>query len=109
MTVQGYEKTKQIPIVFVTEISQDEQNVYKEYDLGAVDYLFKPIASDILRSKVKVFFQLYRQQQELRREVMERQKALMELEAKQQELRAEISIRIEAEKEAQEGELRIDF
>lgn len=54
------EKTKHIPIVFVTAINSEEQHVFKGYESGALDYLFKPIAPEILRSKVAVFVNLYR-------------------------------------------------
>ena len=59
------EKTKNIPIIFVTAISKDRENIFKGYTAGAVDYLPKPIDPDILKAKVDVFLQLYRQKQSL--------------------------------------------
>lgn len=56
-------KTKGTPIIFVTAISKEDQYVYKGYDSGAVDYLFKPFDPTILLSKVKVFLDLYCQKQ----------------------------------------------
>jgi two-component system cell cycle response regulator len=54
-------RTKHVPIVFVTAISKDQKHVFKGYETGAVDYLFKPLEPEILISKVKVFVELYRQ------------------------------------------------
>ncbi len=55
------EKTKYIPIIFVTGIYKEENHIFKGYESGAVDYLFKPLDMDILRSKVNVFLELHRQ------------------------------------------------
>lgn len=58
-------KTKNVPIVFVTAISKDQKYVFKGYQAGAVDYLFKPLDPVILGSKVNFFLQLDRQRREL--------------------------------------------
>ena len=63
--MRGSEKSENIPIIFVTAISQEEKNVFKGYSSGAVDFLFKPIDEDILKSKVNVFVQLYRQKKKI--------------------------------------------
>lgn len=63
--LRSVEKTRQLPIIFVTAINKDQEHVFKGYDLGAVDYLFKPIKPLVLKSKVNVFIELYRQRQEL--------------------------------------------
>ncbi|MCP4154150.1 MAG: diguanylate cyclase [bacterium] len=59
------EKTKYIPIIFLTAISKEKKYVFRGYETGAVDYLFKPIEIEILKSKVNVFLQLFRQRQQL--------------------------------------------
>ena len=64
--IQGNRDTRHIPIIFVTAISKEERYVFKGYEAGAVDYLFKPIDGDILRSKVRVFLQLARHKEELK-------------------------------------------
>ncbi len=64
--MRSNEKTKYTPIIFVTAISKDHQHVFKGYQSGAVDYLFKPLVPDILRSKVRIFLELYRQKVSLR-------------------------------------------
>ena len=61
------EGTKNIPIIFVTALSKEQKHVFKGYDTGAVDYLFKPLDPDILKSKVKVFLNLHKQKTSLER------------------------------------------
>lgn len=58
--------TSHIPIIFVTAISKEDKYVFKGYDVGGVDYLYKPIDPDILKNKVKVFLELYQKQQQLK-------------------------------------------
>ncbi len=58
-------RTQHIPIVFVTAISKERKFVFKGYEAGAVDYLFKPIEPEILRSKVEVFCQLATQRKRI--------------------------------------------
>lgn len=58
-------RTKKIPIVFVTAISKESKYVVKGLTGGAVDYLFKPLDTEITRAKVTTLLQFYRQQQEL--------------------------------------------
>src|ERR1043166_6623978 len=48
------EKLKHIPIIFVTAQSYGEENIFKGYRAGAVDYIYKPINSELLRAKVGV-------------------------------------------------------
>ena len=57
-----------VPIIFLTAYYSEDQHVLEGYSTGAVDYLHKPINPIILRSKVAVFAELYRQNRE-RREV----------------------------------------
>lgn len=61
----NHQKYKQTPIIFVTAISKDDQYIYKGYEAGAVDYLFKPFNPQILRSKVSIFVELFRKTQQL--------------------------------------------
>ncbi len=59
--MKGSARTRNIPVVFVTAVSRTEKHMFKGYKTGAVDYLFKPINPIILKSKVRVFCDLYRQ------------------------------------------------
>ncbi len=63
--MRGNPDTQHIPIIFVTAINKEEKHVFKGYDTGAVDYLFKPLDPDILKSKVNVFLELHRKKREL--------------------------------------------
>jgi signal transduction histidine kinase len=67
--MRGTERTRQVPIIFVTAGAREQHRLFKGYELGAVDFLFKPIEPHILQSKVKVFFDLYRQRQQLREQM----------------------------------------
>lgn len=63
--LRSNEETKHIPIIFVTASNKEDQSVFKGYESGAVDYLFKPVNADILLSKVKIFLELNRRNKEL--------------------------------------------
>ena len=64
-TMRGNERTRRIPIIFLTAGSTDRQRRFRGYEAGAVDFLEKPLEPDILRSKADVFFELYRQRQQI--------------------------------------------
>ena len=57
--IKARERSKHVPIIFLTAISKEEEYVFRGYSAGAVDYLFKPFNPDVLRSKVSVFVDLY--------------------------------------------------
>jgi signal transduction histidine kinase/DNA-binding response OmpR family regulator len=63
--LRGDTKTRLIPILFLTAHYVDEQDVFKGYDSGGVDYLTKPYSPEILHGKVKVFLELDRYRVEL--------------------------------------------
>lgn len=54
------EKLKHIPIIFITANNFGDENMFKGYQTGAVDYIYKPINPDILRAKVNVLIELYK-------------------------------------------------
>lgn len=78
--IRGNEETKHIPIIFVTAISKEQKYVFKGYDKGAVDYLFKPLDPDILRSKVDVFLDMNKQKIQLEDTKNKLQRMVNELE-----------------------------
>ena len=65
--------TQTIPIIFVTAISKEKKYVFKGYQAGAVDYLFKPLDPLILKSKVDFFLSLDKQRRELQQKLREAQ------------------------------------
>ncbi|MGE4421105.1 MAG: diguanylate cyclase [Pseudodesulfovibrio sp.] len=83
--IKEHERSRNVPIIFITAIYQDEENVRQGYETGAVDYLFRPVDVDILISKVKAFLQ------------MNRQKVLLEQEIEQRR-RTETALRVAEEK-----------
>jgi PAS domain S-box-containing protein len=64
--IKHRERTRDIPIIFVTAISKERHHVFRGYEAGAVDYLFKPYDPELLRSKVAVFIDLWRAGRALR-------------------------------------------
>lgn len=59
--IRKSERTRHLPIIFISATSQNEDQVFRGYDAGAVDYLFKPVEPNLLKSKVNVFCELSRQ------------------------------------------------
>lgn len=59
------EKLKHIPIIFITANNFGDENIFKGYRSGAVDYIYKPINPELLRAKVSVFIDLYKKNHKL--------------------------------------------
>lgn len=74
--LRGSERTKNVPLIFVTAGTRDQHRLFRGYESGAVDFLYKPIDPQILRNKADVFFQLYRQKRQLAEELRERSDTL---------------------------------
>jgi PAS domain S-box-containing protein len=84
--IKQRERTRHIPIIFVTAASKDEQQVFRGYSAGAVDYVFKPFSPDVLRSKVAVFIELHEKTQQLQRQaVLLKEQELAELRRESEE------------------------
>jgi signal transduction histidine kinase len=100
--VKSREKSRYIPIIFLSAINKEDSYVFKGYSMGAVDYVFKPFNPDVLRSKVAVFVDLYLKQQQ----IMEQAEMLAESQRREMELehRAEL-LEAEAKSAAQLAEL----
>jgi two-component system, sensor histidine kinase and response regulator len=63
--IRERERSRTTPIIFVTALGKSEEHIFRGYDVGAVDYLTKPIVPEILRSKVAVFVELARKNAQL--------------------------------------------
>jgi PAS domain S-box-containing protein len=69
--IRQRERSRDTPIIFLTALSRSETNVFRGYELGAVDYIFKPFHPEILRSKVNVFVELFRSREAFKRQAHE--------------------------------------
>lgn len=100
--IKSREKSRFIPIIFLSAINKEDSYVFKGYSMGAVDYVFKPFNPDVLRSKVAVFVDLYLKQEQIRKQ----SELLAESERRELELqhRAEL-LESEAKSAAQLAEL----
>ena len=81
--IKARERTRFIPIIFLTAINKEAEYVFRGYSVGAVDYMFKPFQPEILRSKVQVFVELYLQQ----RRLADQEQRIREIERQELELR----------------------
>ncbi|QNH77697.1 hybrid sensor histidine kinase/response regulator [Pseudomonas protegens] len=98
--MRGTEKTKNIPIVFVSAAGRELNYAFKGYESGAVDFLYKPLDIHAVKSKVNVFVDLYRQSKAMKQQVealeqsrREQQALLNQLQATQNELEQAVRMR----------------
>ncbi|MFN2637236.1 MAG: ATP-binding protein [Gemmatimonadaceae bacterium] len=90
--IKSRERSRTIPIIFLSAINKEDAYVFKGYSMGAVDYVFKPFNPDVLRSKVAVFVDLFMKQREIQRQsdlLRDSQKRELELEHRTSLLEAE--------------------
>lgn len=74
--MRGSERTRHIPLIFMTAGSREQNWQFRGYESGAVDFLYKPIDPHMLATKAQVFFELHRRKQALAHELHERTQAL---------------------------------
>lgn len=98
--MRGTEKTKNIPIVFVSAAGRDLNYAFKGYESGAVDFLHKPLDIHAVKSKVNVFVELYRQSKAMKQQVQaleqsrrEQEALLRQLQVTQNELEQAVRMR----------------
>jgi two-component system sensor histidine kinase/response regulator len=77
--IRERERSRHIPIIFLTGMDKTQESIFKGYSAGAVDYLVKPIQTDVLIAKVGVFIELAQARQRLHQEVEERTKTAVEI------------------------------
>jgi signal transduction histidine kinase len=78
--MRSREKTKSIPIIFVTAINKERSHIFRGYDTGAVDYLYKPLDLEVLRIKIKAFLEFFKSQEALKRTSRQLEQTVIELE-----------------------------
>ncbi|CAI8785469.1 MULTISPECIES: hybrid sensor histidine kinase/response regulator [Pseudomonas] len=98
--MRGTEKTKNIPIVFVSAAGRELNYAFKGYESGAVDFLHKPLDIQAVKSKVNVFVDLYRQSKAMKQQVealeqsrREQEALLKQLQSTQRELEQAVRMR----------------
>lgn len=84
--IKGRERTRDIPIIFLTALSREPEHRLLGYATGAVDYVFKPVDPDLLRAKVTVFVELHLAQRRLKEQAEELAWRSAELERSNAEL-----------------------
>jgi len=84
--MRGTEKTRHIPIVFVTAAGNELNYSFRGYETGAVDFLYKPLDINAVKSKVNVFVALFQQRRETQRQLLALQKSRKEQELLLQQL-----------------------
>jgi PAS domain S-box-containing protein len=62
--IKAREKTRHIPIIFITAISQDMEHVHQGYSVGAIDYIFKPFHPETLKQKIEQFVKIHQNHEE---------------------------------------------
>ena len=90
--IKSRERSRTIPIIFLSAINKEEAYVFKGYSMGAVDYVFKPFNPDVLKMKVAVFVDLFIKQREVQRQaelLRDAEKRELELEHRTSMLEAE--------------------
>ncbi len=84
--MRGNKRTRHIPIIFVTASHTEHHHIFRGYDSGAVDYLFKPLNPQMLFCKVRIFLEIHRQRQALQSKTRELDARIAELHLLQTEL-----------------------
>jgi len=100
--IRQRKRSQHTPIIFMTAFAHDDLHVFKGYSHGAVDYLVKPVAPEVLRSKVTVFVDIFRKTEEVKRQA----ELLRRLERREYE-REIADVRRQIETERLQEEMRI--
>ncbi|HEY9793541.1 MAG TPA: response regulator [Candidatus Obscuribacterales bacterium] len=87
-TIRSREKTRTTPIIFLTATQRDSEHAAEGYDIGAVDYISKPLIPAVIKAKVAVFVELFKKTKEIRQQAEELRVYKTELEQKLVQLRS---------------------
>jgi len=87
--IRKRQKARHIPIIFLTADASTDAHVFKAYSLGAVDFLYKPIVPEILRSKIRTFVDLYEKSEEIK---SQKERLRLELENQVRNRMAELQV-----------------
>lgn len=99
--IRQREKSRRVPVIFLTAYDKDDTHVVRGYSSGAVDYVFKPVEPVILRAKASVFVELHKQSDEIRRKAEQERRLLEEnLRIRGERMEAEHQLRSTERREA---------
>ena len=76
--IRRRERSRHVPIIFMSAVNKDQSHMFEGYSAGAVDYVFKPLEPTVLRSKVSVFVELYRKSLLLQKKAESEKQLLIE-------------------------------
>jgi signal transduction histidine kinase len=97
--IRSRDRSRFTPIIFLTAVGKTEREVFRGYEVGAVDYLLKPFAPEILRYKVGVLVELHQKTEQVKSLNAELQRRALGLEEANRKLQDENSVRRRAEEE----------
>ena len=86
--IRERERSRRTPIIFLTGAMEDSLSMFRGYEAGAVDYLVKPVTPEVLKSKIAIFVELYRNSAALAHEIAERKIIEEQLRESEENLRA---------------------
>jgi signal transduction histidine kinase len=111
--IRECDKSRHIPIIFLTAHDHTNVQIFKGYSLGAVDYLCKPIVPEVLRSKAAVFVELYQKTERVRQQaqlIQQNQEKELQRKLVQERQHWEIErLRLEAAKEKEANQRKDEF
>lgn len=105
--IRQRDKNRLTPIIFLTAVGRTESEIFRGYEVGAVDYLLKPLVPEILKSKVMIFIELYNKTRQIQKLNTELGRYVRELETTNQELKKENAVRRRAEQELRYSEEKL--
>jgi len=77
--MRGSERTKSIPIIFITATFRQPKQIFRGYETGAVDYLYKPLDRKILQNKIRAYIDFFKQKHALQVATLQLQSTIAEL------------------------------
>ena len=105
--IRSEDKTRYLPVIFLSAVFSDEFHVFKGYQSGAVDFITKPFNPDILINKVKIFLELDLQRLQIKENKDQLEDYVVQLNITNSQLKDEISTRVETENKLRENEKKL--